>query len=119
MAALQDKAPARRFGRGASDDDKSMGTLAKELKNLVIAYAKQETVDPLKALLRYVAWGVVGSFLLAVSAVLLTLAVVRAAQAETGTHLQGHWSWVPYCGGLIFAVIVLALVATRIGKAPR
>jgi hypothetical protein len=119
LAALHDEAPARRFGRGPSEQDKSMGTLARELKGLVVAYARQETVDPLKKLGRYLLAGLLGSLLLTVGSLLLMLAAVRAAQTETGNHLHGDLSWVPYVGGLILAALVLALAASRIRKAPK
>jgi hypothetical protein len=119
LAAVHDDAPARRFGRAPSQEDKSMGTLARELKSLVVAYARQETVDPLKKLGRYLAAGLAGSLLLMVGSLLLILAAVRAAQTETGAHLHGDLSWVPYAGGLLVAAVVLGLAASRIGKAPR
>lgn len=104
----------------ASDsDDKSVPQLVTELKDLVIAYAKQETVDPLKALARFVMYGLVGALLLSVGAVLISLAIVRAIQTEVGVHLAGNLSWVPYTGGVLFGVVVAALAVSRISRAPR
>ena len=101
---------------GKQDSDKSVAVLGNEFLGLVIAYAKQETVDPLKSLGRFVAWGVVGAVLIATGGVLLALAAVRAAQAETGAHLHGNLSWVPYAGGLILALIGVVWSISRIFK---
>lgn len=109
----------RRLDRVVSGDDRSVRVLVLELRGLVVTYVKQETIDPLKKLGRYVLWGVIGSFLLAAGSVLLTLAVVRLLQSETGAHLTGNLSWVPYMGGLLFAVAVLGFAASRIGRTPR
>jgi hypothetical protein len=109
----------RRFDRLVSGDDRSVRVLVTELRGLVVAYAKQETIDPLKKLGRYLLWGVIGSFFLAVGSLLLVLAVVRLLQAETGAHLAGNLSWVPYLGGLLFAVLVLGVAGSRIGKGSR
>jgi hypothetical protein len=76
--------------------DKSLPTHATELWELVVAYVKQETVEPIKDLGRYVAWGVAGSLLLCVGLPLLVLALLRAVQQETTPHLTGNWSWAPY-----------------------
>ncbi len=103
-------------GSSASHDDKSMGSLFNELKDLIIAYAKQETVDPLKALGRFVLWGVVGAILLGVGGGLLALAAVRAIQFETAPHLLGDWSWTPYVGGILLAAVAAGWAASRIGK---
>jgi len=97
-------------------NDKSFGTLANELVGLVIAYVKQETLDPIKALGRFVAFGVAGALLLAFGGGFLTLAAVRAVQAETGNHLHGNLTWVPYTGGILLAGIGAGWAASRIGK---
>lgn len=108
-----------RLARWGSSGDASMGALARQLLSMVLAYTRQETVDPLRRLGRYLLWGVIGAFLTAVGAVLVVLGAVRAVQAETGSHLHGNWSWVPYMAGILVAVIVAAVAASRIGKAPR
>lgn len=95
--------------------DASLPTMVTELVELVRAYAKQETVGPLKGLARSVALGVAGSLVLATGVVLLALAGLRALQTETGTVFDGSWSWVPYVLTLlgVAVVIALALAATR------
>ena len=81
----------------------------RELKDLVIAYAKQETVDPLKGLARYVAYGVAGAALLGLGIMFLAIGLLRILQGESDNpHFTGNWSWVPYA---IVVVIVLAVAA--------
>lgn len=77
--------------------------LVSELYELVVAYLKQETVVPLKALGRYIAFGLVGAVLLGFGVVFLTMAALRALQAETGSTFAGNWSWAPY------GVVIMAL----------
>ena len=96
--------------------DKAFGTLVNELAGLVIAYVKQETIQPIKSLGRFVAFGVAGALLLAVGGSLLTLAAVRAVQAETGNHLHGNLTWVPYAGGILLAGIGAGWAVARISK---
>jgi hypothetical protein len=83
-----------------------------ELRELVIAYFRQETVDPIKALGRFLAYGVGGSLLLGVGVIFLTVGGVRALQVETGDTFTGNWSWVPYAimaGVLAIGVSLLVL----------
>lgn len=103
----------------ASSDSKSVPTLVAELKDLVIAYAKQETVDPLKGLVRFVVFGLVGAVLIAIGGVLVALAIVRAIQTEAGVHLSGDLSWVPYSGGVLFGLVVAGFALSRIAKVDR
>ena len=81
---------------------------------MVVAYAKQETVDPLKRLGRFAKFGLAGSVLLAVGFLLLAVAGLRALEEETVPHWQGNWSWVPYLLTTAGAVAVAGLLATRI-----
>lgn len=85
---------------------------------LVIDYAKQETLGPLKSLGRFVAFGVLGSLALTVGAVLLLLAVLRALQTETGSTFTGNLSWLPYLITVVAAMVIMALAAWRVNKGP-
>ena len=97
-------------------DAKPIGEVVSELVDLTKAYAKQETVDPLKGLGRYLAYALAGSLLLAIGVILLALAGLRVLQTETGTTFTGNWSWVPYIIVLVFALATIGLAITRINK---
>jgi hypothetical protein len=88
------------------DQDKSIPTLLRELWELVVAYAKQEAVEPVRNLGRFVAFGVAGSLVLGLGLVLLVLAGLRALQNETGSHFQGNWSWLPYVIMLVVSLVL-------------
>lgn len=97
------------------DDDTSLANLATELWDLVRAYAKQETVEPIKGIGRFVTFGLAGSVLLGVGTVLLALAILRVLQTETGSTFDGGWSFAPYLLTLVVCtgVIGAALAAMR------
>jgi predicted cobalt transporter CbtA len=101
------------------DNSKSLPTLAVELKDLVVAYAKQETLEPIKGLGRFIAFGVAGSLLVAVGLVLLVLAVVRVLQEELSDTFDGNWSFAPYLIALVFCIVASVLAARGIGAAKR
>lgn len=86
-----------------------------EVKELIVAYAKQETIEPIKSLGRFLAFGMLGSFLLAVGSLLLVLAGLRALQTETGTVFQGNFSWAPYLIVFVGALAVGGFTVSRIG----
>lgn len=77
-------------------EGKPLPQVASELWELVVAYFKQETLDPLKQLGRYVAFGVIGAFLLGSGVVYVSMSGLRALQTETGDTFAGDWTWVPY-----------------------
>jgi hypothetical protein len=83
----------------------SFPELVLELKDLCIAYLRQETVVPLKQLGRYLAFGIVGSLLMGIGVLLLALGLLRLLQEETGTTFTGDWSWVPYI--IVFAALIV------------
>jgi len=99
-----------------NDDDKGVTKVVSDLWQLVRDYARQETVDPLKSIGRFLMWGVSGAVLLALGVLFATLAVLRGLQHETGRHLTGSWNWVPYAVALVVDAIVLALALRAIKK---
>ena len=100
-----------------SATEQSLPALLTELWELVVAYAKQETIGPLKGLKQFLAWGVGGTVLTAFGLVLLSLAGLRALQTET--TLDGHLSWLPYLLVVVVAAGVIALVVRAIIKPMR
>lgn len=90
-------------------DPSDLPSHAQQLWNLVVAYVKQETIEPIKGLGRYVAFGLAGSVLLGLGLIVVFLGLLRLLQTETGTAFDGSWSWVPYaitlvaCGIMTFA----------------
>ena len=79
---------------------------AQDLVRLVIAYVKQETLDPIKDLKRFVLMGLLGTIALSIGLVLLFLGVLRLLQDETGSAFSGHLSFVPYVITLAFCGVV-------------
>ncbi len=76
-----------------------------ELWELVVAYARQETLTPLRSLGRVVALGSAGSLLVGIGAVCWGIGVLRLLQAETGTTFDGTWSFVPYVAVTVLLVV--------------
>jgi hypothetical protein len=96
--------------------DAGNGTL-----QLVIDYVKQETLDPLKGLGRFIAFGVLGSVLLAIGLVVLAVALLRVLQGETDGAFDGNLSWIPYliCTVVVVAVAAVAVLMIQQGDARR
>lgn len=97
-----------RFRRRATPSDQ-----VTDIVDSVKAYARQETLEPLKGAARWVAVGTVGAVSLGLAMVFLSLAVLRLSQDLGGTALDGAWSFVHY---LITLVVVSALVALSFSR---
>lgn len=97
-------------------ENKSVPQVISELWVLTKDYARQETVEPLKGVGRYLAYGLGGVVVGSLGVILLLLAMLRALQTETGSTFHGSWSWAPYALVLLVAGLLGALAASRIGK---
>ncbi|MHB8319055.1 MAG: hypothetical protein ACYDEP_07500 [Acidimicrobiales bacterium] len=104
---------------------KTTGKRAKGLREsggdafeLVVAYLKQETLGPLKELGRFLVFGIVGSIAIAVGLVLMLVGVLRLLQGETGSALNGNWSWVPYLAVVVIALVLIAVAGWRVARGP-
>ncbi len=86
-----------------------------ELANLVVAYAKQETLDPIRGAGRWLAYGFCGVLSLILGIAYLALGLLRLLQIELFAN-ETTWSWVPYFIVMIACLLVALLAVSRINK---
>ncbi len=99
--------------------DQGPAEIVGDIWQLIRDYAKQETLEPLKAIGSFLKWGLPGAVLLSMGLLFGTLAILRGLQTETGQHLTGSWTWLPYAAALLFAALTAALAAMAIRKPAR
>jgi hypothetical protein len=95
-------------------EQKSIPQVVSELWEMLVSYAKQETVEPLKGLARFVGVGAAAMVMLGVGVVLLSVSVLRLLQTKQpfGWSLTGNLSVIPYVVSLVvLGVLILLAVA--------
>jgi hypothetical protein len=95
--------------------DPPRGDDVSQVLDTVKAYAKQETIGPLKGVGRSIGLGLAGVICLGVGTIILLIALLRLLQTETSAF-EGNWSFVPYLIDLVLAIIVILLAVSRIKK---
>ena len=96
---------------------KGVAAIVQELKEMLVTYARQETVDPLKNLGRYVAFGFGGSILMGIGGVLFVVAILRLLQEETGQVFENNLSWAPYFLTVMVIALLIAVLGAMIKRA--
>jgi hypothetical protein len=91
----------------------------RELRELVIAYAKQEATDPLTGLKKYALFGLTGAALMGVGVFFLAIGALRAMQQYGGRAVTGNFSWTPYFAVVVVLVAIAALVWTARSRKAR
>ncbi|MEA2902099.1 MAG: hypothetical protein QOH36_1986 [Actinomycetota bacterium] len=94
------RSQAKQTKAKASSDRGFLGDVS-SLWQLVVAYFKQETLEPIKGLKRFVAWGLAGSLLVGLGSVMIVLGALRLLQ--TVDAFDGNWSFIPYLVTLVVA----------------
>ena len=84
-----------------------------EIKDLALKYIKEETIQPIKQMGRFVAWGAAGSLLVGFGFFFLLFGALRFLQ-EQFKVLDGTLSWIPYLIVVVLAAIIIALTLWRI-----
>ena len=95
---------------------RSLPETLQDLWDLLVAYTKQETVDPLRNLGRYLGFGLGGMALLTLGTFFLAMALLRFLQTMIGGVFDGFWSWVPY---VIVMVLLGGAIALALGRIDR
>lgn len=100
-------------------EEKGTAEVVADLWQLVKDYAKQETVDPLKSIGRFLAYGLGGAILLSLGILMGVLAILRALQASGRHHFDDHLSWAPYAIALVITLAILGFAIRTITKPNR
>lgn len=101
MASL-DRSPV---GSDATDSD---------IVELVVAYAKQETIGPLRGVGRWIGWGIASMVFVSAGIVLVILGALRLLQSFSA--FDGAWSWVPYGVCLVLCAAIVGVALGQIRK---
>jgi len=102
----------------ADDSPEDVPTLLREIATMVVTYVKQETVEPLKGLGRFVAFGAAGIVVAGTGMFLLVLGGLRLLQTETGSAFRGHLKFIPYLCAVVVCGAIAAL-ALKAGTSPQ
>jgi hypothetical protein len=84
-----------------------------EIKALALRYIKEETIQPIKDMGRFVLWGAIGSLLVGFGYLFLLFGALRFLQDQFKV-LDGTLSWIPYLVVVVLAALIIALTAWRI-----
>lgn len=85
-----------------------LSRLITELFELVVAYIKNQTLVPLKRLLRYVGLGITGLIFIAIGLLLVSIGLLR--YLETLSTFDGTWSFVPYLIVSLTAICIIGIL---------
>ncbi len=96
-----------------AQEDASVGDIVDYVK----AYAKQETIGPLKGAGSWLGFGAAAALLFSIGVVLLLVGLLRLLQTEWTRSATGSLSWLAYLITLLVAVAVIAVAISRIKKA--
>ena len=81
-----------------------------DVVTLIQSYLRQELVEPLRTVGRFLAYGIVGSLLIGSGLVLLAVGTLRGIQATE--VIEKCWSWLPYLHSAA-ALVAVSMVTLR------
>jgi cytochrome b subunit of formate dehydrogenase len=79
-------------------------------------YARQETLEPIKGAIRWVAVGSVAALCLGLALVFAALGVLRLSQDLGGTVLDGSWSFLHYLITLCVVAVLVVVIFSRVSR---
>lgn len=97
-------------------DDKSDDKIkVSELYDLVVKYAKQEAIDPIRGAGRWLGFGLFAAVMISIGVVIGSLGVLRLVQT-TSLGTSNAWSWLCYLITVVVCVIIGYLATSRIKR---
>lgn len=97
-------------------DDKSDDKIkVSELYDLVVKYAKQEAIDPIRGAGRWLGFGLFAAVMISIGVVIGSLGVLRLVQT-TALGSSNAWSWLCYLITVVVCVVIGYLATSRIKR---
>lgn len=103
---------ARQAEKASQAEDASIG----EVIDYVKAYAKQETLGPLKGAGSWLGYGFAAAVALGLGLLLMLVGLLRLLQTEWDRSARGNLSWLAYLIVLVVAALLLVFTLTRVKK---
>jgi hypothetical protein len=100
-------------------DQKSATSEVTELIDLLKRYVLQETVGPLKTMVRTLGFGAAAAVTFGIGGIFLLIGVLRVLETETGSMFTGDWSWAPYGLTVLAGVLVLGAAGFGLLRSPK
>ncbi len=92
---------------------------AQEVQRMLIDYAKQETIEPLKHLGRYLGLGIAGAILMFMGVFFVGLATLRLLQSLDAFEGGSWMSTLPYLVAIAVLVVAIGLIYLSLSRARR
>ncbi len=90
-----------------------------EIRELVVGYARQETLEPLKRLGSYLGWGLAGSMLMFLGAVFAGVGTLRLTQSLEWFTGSSWASLLPYLFTVVVLGVLVALMYSALSRAKK
>ncbi len=98
----------------AASPPQSIPEIVNDLKELLVDYTKQQTIDPLRPVGSALKRGIPGGLLVGFGGFFLALGVLRGLQLLE--QMQGFWSFAPYLIVTVLLAVWSGLLIRKIGK---
>ena len=85
------------------------------LYDLVVKYAKQEAIDPIRGAGRWIGFGLFAAVLMSIGVVIGSLGVLRLVQT-TPLGASNTWSWLCYLITVVICLVVGIVASSRIKR---
>ncbi|MGI9594937.1 MAG: hypothetical protein ACR2QK_02180 [Acidimicrobiales bacterium] len=92
---------------------------AQEMQEMLVSYAKQETLEPLKQLGRYLGLGIAGSLVMFLGVFFVGLATLRLLQSFDVFAGASWMSTLPYLASIAVLVLAIVLIYASLSRAKR
>ena len=96
-------------------DETEVKIKVSELYDLVIKYAKQEAIDPIRGAVRWLGFGLIAAVLISIGVVIGSLGVLRLVQT-TPLGASNAWSWLCYLITVFICLVIGYLANSRIKR---